>query len=74
MGGGGRGGATSFVQTPGGTSAGDAPPERARTSPDRPGTVITFTLPAVEYEADHAEAEQRAAAVAAGAYDEGGGA
>ena len=64
----------SIVEIHGGTIAVDALPERERTSPDRPGTVITFTLPAVEYEADHAEAEQRAAAVAAGAYDEGGGA
>ena len=64
----------SIVEIHGGTIAVDALPEKERTSPDRPGTVITFTLPAVEYEADHAEAEQRAAAVAAGAYDEGGGA
>lgn len=56
----------SIVEIHGGTIAVDALPESERTSPDRPGTVITFTLPAVEYEANHAEAEQRATAATEG--------
>ncbi|MEG2477146.1 sensor histidine kinase KdpD [Gordonibacter sp.] len=40
----------SIVEIHGGTIAVDALPPRKRANPERPGTVITFTLPAVEYE------------------------
>lgn len=65
----------SIVEMHGGTIGVDALPEAERTDPDRPGTVITFTLPAVEYTVDEGtQAEKDGEAARGDAPAEGNGA